>query len=71
MKKLPKYKLARNYIRKKIKAGEYLPGDKLPTESELSKILGVSSITIKKAMTELVNEGLICRIQGRGTSLMN
>jgi GntR family transcriptional regulator of arabinose operon len=67
MKKLPKYKLARNYIRKKIKAGEYLPGDKLPTESELSKILGVSSITIKKAMTELVNEGLICRIQGRGS----
>ncbi|HHY82429.1 MAG TPA: GntR family transcriptional regulator [Clostridiales bacterium] len=67
MKKVPKYKAVKDFIEKGIAAGEYLPGDKLPNENELTEMLGVSSITVKKAMAELVNEGVISRIPGKGS----
>lgn len=67
MKKIPKYQDVKNYIKAKVKTGEYQPGEKIPNESELSALLDVSSITIKKAMTELVNEGVIYRIKGKGS----
>jgi GntR family transcriptional regulator len=43
------------------------PGDRLPSENELSKALQISSITIKRALDELRRQGLIQRIQGRGS----
>ena len=67
MKKVTKYQAVKNYIKVKIKNGEYLPEEKLPNENEISKTLDVSSITVKKAMMELVNEGIIYRIKGKGS----
>lgn len=43
------------------------PGDALPTEPELEKSFRVSRITIRRAIDELVAEGLVVRQQGRGT----
>jgi len=43
------------------------PGTMIPTESELEARFGVSRITIRKAVDELVAEGLVSRQQGRGS----
>lgn len=43
------------------------PGDRLPTEPELMKRMGVSRITIRHALEQLKSEGLITASQGRGT----
>jgi GntR family transcriptional regulator len=43
------------------------PGDIIPSELELEKRFNVSRITIRRALDELVSEGLIVRQRGRGT----
>src|SRR5947209_2085064 len=43
------------------------PGDSLPPEPELEKRFQVSRITIRRALDELVTDGLIVRKQGKGT----
>ncbi len=50
-----------------INEGNLSAGDRLPSEKELSSNLGVSSITVKRALDELRRQGLIQRIQGRGS----
>ncbi len=50
-----------------IKTGQYAPGDKLPSEVELCHQYGVSRITVRRAVQEFVNEGLLERKQGKGT----
>jgi DNA-binding LacI/PurR family transcriptional regulator len=45
------------------------PGDKLWTEAELTKKLGVSVNTIRKALDEMVREGILVRQAGKGTFL--
>jgi GntR family transcriptional regulator len=42
-------------------------GDPIPVEAELEKRFGVSRITVRRAVEELVAEGLLLRQQGRGT----
>lgn len=41
--------------------------NKLPTEDQFSEMLGVSRITIRTALNDLANEGIIFRRQGKGT----
>lgn len=43
------------------------PGDRIPTEVELGTHYGLSRITVRQAVTSLVDEGLLHRQQGRGT----
>lgn len=43
------------------------PGDRIPTEAELGAHYGLSRITVRQAVTSLVDEGLLHRQQGRGT----
>lgn len=47
--------------------GTYPAGSKLPPEGELCERLGVSRITSRKALDMLVGEGLVVRVQGKGT----
>jgi len=61
------YYLVREDIRKKINNKIYKTNDKLPSEDNLAKDYNVSKLTVRNALTTLVNEGLITRYQGRGT----
>ena len=65
----PLYYQLKELIRSQIKSGELRPGDQLPTESQLVERYGVSLITVRHALKDLVNEGLLYRRQGKGTYL--
>lgn len=54
-------------IKKKILDGELKPGDKLPSEVLLANELGTHRLTVNKAMSNLVRDGLLRREHGRGT----
>lgn len=54
-------------LRTAILNGDYGDGDRLPTEAELASRRSVSRQTVRRAMQELVNEGLVYRVAGRGT----
>ncbi len=56
-----------HWILGKLHDGSLSHGDRLPSENELSEALGISNITIKRSLDELRRQGLIQRIQGRGT----
>ncbi|MCD6239083.1 MAG: GntR family transcriptional regulator [Thermotogae bacterium] len=43
------------------------PGDRIPSERELSRKFNIGRMTIRQGITELVNEGVLYRVQGRGT----
>ena len=52
-----------------IESGQLKPGDKLPTERELSKMFGVGRSTIREATSALTLLGYLKVIQGKGTYL--
>ena len=54
-------------IRNAIRNGEYADGRQLPTEEQLSASYSVSRQTVRRAMQDLVSEGIIYRVAGRGT----
>src|SRR4030095_11917720 len=47
--------------------GEYAPGAQIPSETELSRELGMSRVTVREALRVLAQEGLLVKVQGRGT----
>ena len=53
--------------RRQIANGAYDPGQKLPSIEALAKEFGVSVITVRQTIEILENEGLMTRLQGRGT----
>lgn len=53
-------------LREEITAGTYAPGQKLPTEALLSGRFGVNRHTIRRALAELSNEGLVWARRGSG-----
>jgi GntR family transcriptional regulator, transcriptional repressor for pyruvate dehydrogenase complex len=53
-----------NQIRDAILAGEYLPGDALPSERELSQQFAANRTTIREGLAQLEHQGLIERRQG-------
>lgn len=62
-----KYKQVANKIRQQILSEEFEVGVALPIEKELCETYQVSKDTMKKALSILVNEGLIYRQSGKGT----
>jgi GntR family transcriptional regulator len=54
-------------LRQAVAAGRYPPGQRLPTEAELVESTGLSRQTVRRAFQELVSEGVIYRVRGRGT----
>ena len=64
-------RIAVNEILKMLRSGKYSVGDKLPTELELIKILGVGRSTVREAVKELVVMKLVEIRRGRGTYLLS
>ena len=56
-----------NDLLTKIKNGEYKVGEKLPTEMELTKLYGVSRITISRAVKDLADINIVYRVKKSGT----
>ena len=52
-------------IRNAIRNGEYADGRQLPTEEQLAASYSVSRQTVRRAMQDLVSEGIIYRVAGR------
>jgi len=63
----PLYIQLKEKIIESINNGTYKPGDKLPTEIELSKLNNVSRVTVRSALDTLTSEGYLIRIPGKGT----
>ncbi|WP_459967553.1 GntR family transcriptional regulator [Paenibacillus sp. JCM 10914] len=71
MKSLPLYKKIQEDIRRLIAIGKLREGDRVPSEKELAERYRVSQITSKNALVGLMEEGLLVRIQGKGTFVMS
>lgn len=63
----PQYLKVKNFLREGISAGQWRPGDLMPSEAELVAQFGVSRMTVNRALRELSAEGLVQRTQGVGT----
>jgi GntR family transcriptional regulator len=64
--KSPIYLQLREVIRKKINEGEFQPGTSIPSENELAAMYSINRLTVRNAMSKLVNEGVLKRVQGKG-----
>lgn len=58
-------------IKDRISAGEWKPGERIPPEAEIAAAYGVSMITARKAMGQLVQEGVLVKKQGKGTFVLD
>ncbi len=63
----PIYQQIKKTIQHHIASGEWVAGQKLPSENELVAALEVSRMTINRALSELTQEGLIKRVHGLGS----
>lgn len=63
----PLYAQLHTIIRNNISSGTWAPDNMIPSENELSRLYGVSRMTVRNVITQFVNEGLMYRIQGKGT----
>lgn len=64
---IPKYQLIKDELKQQIISGKFENGDKFYTEAELVEMFKVSSITVIRALNDLVKDGFIVRQQGRGS----
>ena len=63
----PIYQRVKQAIIGQIRAGVWKPHQRIPSESELVNEIGVSRMTINRALRELTSEGFLIRMQGVGT----
>lgn len=64
---LPLYHQVEQLIRQRVARHEYVAGSQIPSEHELCRELKVSRVTVRQALQELVREGTLLKIQGKGT----
>ena len=64
---IPLYHQLKQRLNARIQSGEWKPGDKIDSENRLMDIFHVSRNTAKKAIDELVQEGSLYKVQGKGT----
>lgn len=69
MAKVLKYVRARMDLLNYIADHGFAPGDKLPREKDLVEVFNMSSISLRRAMNDLAEQGVIEKVQGLGTFL--
>jgi DNA-binding GntR family transcriptional regulator len=62
-----KYERIERDIKERIDRGELRPGDWVRSEAEMVQQFQVSKMTVKTAMNRLADEGVVVRIQGKGS----
>ena len=70
MKNTPKYLVIAEEIAKSIAGGEIGAGGKVPSENDIAKRWGVSCSTSRKTLLELELRGLVKRVRGKGTVVL-
>ena len=68
---IPLYKQAENILTERVRSGMYSMDERLPSEAEIAAEFGVSTITVKKALANMVAHGLLKRKQGKGTFVVS
>src|SRR4030066_910780 len=63
----PLYQAVSEAILKRISSGELKPNDRLPSESDLCEMYSVGRNTVRRALSELVDDGYLKTIPGLGT----
>ena len=63
----PLYRQIKTLLVRGLQAGEWLPGQAIPSETELAARYRVSQGTVRKAIDEMATENLLVRRQGKGT----
>jgi GntR family transcriptional regulator len=63
----PLYRQVKSHLVNRVLAGEWRPGESLPSEMKLAEEYGLSQGTVRKAIEEMASEGLVSRQAGRGT----
>ncbi len=64
---MPLYEQAADYVAEQIERGALTPGQKLPAERDLADQWGIGYQTVRRAMRELRERGLVVSRVGKGT----
>lgn len=64
---VPLYYQLKHGMKRLIDENIWKPGDQIPTENELTEVLGISRPTVRQALKELINEGYLIRRKPLGT----
>lgn len=64
---IPLYYQIKTRLLEQIECGQLKPGDRVPSERELTERFGVSRMTARQALVELETQGYLVRVQGKGT----
>ena len=67
----PKHQIVREKLTEAIRRGDYKPGERLPAERDLAVIYGVSYMTARRAVTEMVEVDLLTRRSREGTYVLS
>jgi GntR family transcriptional regulator len=64
---IPLYEKLKKSLSDQIEIGFFIPGQPIPSERSLCLQYGISRITVRRCLTEMIHEGLLYRKQGKGT----
>jgi GntR family transcriptional regulator, N-acetylglucosamine utilization regulator len=67
---VPLYHQLKQIFLEEIRSGKLKPDDRLPSEDEVAVAYGVSTITVRRTLTDLASAGYIRRERGRGTFVL-
>src|ERR1700760_4975297 len=70
MAEAPLYGKVEEVLASEIARGDHQPGDRLPSEDELLARFGVSRITVRRAIQNLIQRGIVEIQRGRGTFVL-
>lgn len=59
------------YLRKNIQEGEWKVGERIPSENQLCQELGVSRVSVRNALHQLITLGILQSVHGKGTFVIS